>query len=109
MSKSNYSIIWKYKVKSEKNELFRYEYGQEGSWSKLFNESGEYQGSFLYKSTSEPNTYLLVDRWISQQAYESFIESKRDAYDFLSYKFKNLYESEEKIGSYDLVLPLGLD
>ncbi len=102
---SHYSVIWKYKVKLENIKIFEHEYGFEGTWFKLFSESKEYKGSFLHKSETEPNTYLLIDTWTSKQAYEDFKKLKQDAYNELSSKFEYLYDTEEKIGSYDLVVP----
>lgn len=100
---NQYSVIWKYQVKPQYIETFEHEYGFEGTWFKLFSESKEYKGSFLHKSETEPNTYLLIDTWSSKQAYEDFKMIKRDLYNSLSIKFEYLYETEEKIGSYDLV------
>jgi len=59
----------------------------------------------LFCTKVKLNTYLLIDTWNSKQAYEDFKKLKQDAYNELSSKFEYLYDTEEKIGSYDLVVP----
>lgn len=98
----NYSIIWKYKIKPENKEKFEHEYGPKGTWFKLFSESSSYSGSFLNRN-EEDNTYILVDTWMDKNSYEDFKQKNREVYDRLSAQFENLYEREEKVGSFDLV------
>lgn len=100
-----YIVMWKYHVKPENIETFEHEYGFDGTWFKLFSESKEYNGSFLYKSETESNTYLLIDTWSSKQAYQDFKKVNETSYNMLSSKFEFLYMTEEKIDSYNLVLP----
>lgn len=102
---NQYAVIWKYRVKPQNTATFEQEYGFGGTWFKLFSESNEYKGSFLHKSETEPNTYLLIDTWSNRQAYEDFKTLHQDLYNQLSIKFEYLYETEEKIGGYNLVLP----
>ncbi len=99
----NYSIIWKYKIKPESKEKFEREYGPRGTWFKLFSQSINYAGSFLNKSEEEADTYILIDTWTDKKSYEDFKEKNREVYDRLSAQFENLYEREEKVGSFDLV------
>jgi hypothetical protein len=99
----NYSIIWKYKIKPENKEKFEYEYGPTGTWFKLFSKSGSYTGSFLNRMEEEDNVYILIDTWWDKESYENFMEKNREVYNRLSAQFENLYEQEEKIGSFDLV------
>ena len=98
----NYSIIWKYKIKSENKKKFEHEYGPNGTWFKLFSESSNYIGSFLNRN-EEDSTYILMDTWTDKNSYEDFKEKKREVYDRLSAQFENLYEREEKVGSFDFV------
>ncbi len=99
----NYSIIWKYKIKPESKEKFEHEYGPRGTWFKLFSQSINYAGSFLSKSGEETDTYILIDMWTDKEAYEEFKEKNREVYNRLSAGFENLYEREEKVGSFDLI------
>lgn len=60
-------------------------------------------GSFLNRKEEEDNVYILVDTWTDKESYENFKEKNRETYDRLSAQFENLYEQEEKIGSFDLI------
>jgi len=97
-----YSVIWKYKIKPEGKVRFEHEYGPKGTWFKLFSGSSSYTGSFLNRN-EEDNTYILIDTWTDKNSYEDFKEKNREVYDRLSVQFENLYEREEKVGSFDLI------
>lgn len=98
-----YSVIWKYKIRPENKEKFEIEYGSNGTWSRLFNQSENYRVSFLLKNEDDADTYLLVDTWINKQSYEDFIKTNQETYDNISSRFEYLYLSEEKIGSFNSV------
>ncbi len=100
---NNYSIIWKYKITPGSKEKFEYEYGPKGAWFRLFSESGNYTGSFLNWSEEEYNAYILIDTWTDKESYETFKEKNSEVYNRLSVQFENLYEREERVGSFDLV------
>ena len=95
-----YSILWKYKLEPEHKEKFEFEYGRNGTWAKLFAKSENYQGSFLYESEDEVDTYILIDTWINKQAYEDFIKMNQEKYNKISSGFEYLYSTEEKTGSF---------
>ncbi|TRX48622.1 hypothetical protein FNH22_28935 [Fulvivirga sp. M361] len=95
-----YVIQWKYKVKPEETAKFEREYGAEGAWSGLFNQSKDYLGSYLYKSEEEKHSYLLVDTWTDKGAYEKFRQLNKEIYNRLSLKFEGLYDVEERGGTY---------
>lgn len=95
-----YTVIWKYHIKPENKEKFELEYGQKGTWEKLFTKSNNYRGSFLYKNEDEIDTYILMDTWTSKQAYEVFKKMNKEKYNEISSDFEHLYFTEEKIGSF---------
>ena len=95
-----YTILWKYRVRPKNQELFEQEYGANGAWSKLFCTSQNYSKSILSKSDDSKDTYILMDIWIDKNSYECFLKESKSSYEYLSSKFKNLYETEQKIGSY---------
>ncbi|MTI40248.1 antibiotic biosynthesis monooxygenase family protein [Fulvivirga lutimaris] len=102
-SKTNYSVIWKYKVKYDSTDQFEFEYGPNGTWNKLFSQSKNYKGSFLHKSEDDSQTYILIDTWVSKQAYEDFINENQKVYNEISAGFEILYLTEKKVGSFNLV------
>ena len=95
-----YSIVWKYKTNEKNQTEFEFEYGKRGTWSKLFMNSINYSGSYLYKSSDKLHSYLLIDNWTDRESYESFMNENKDIYENLSRNFKKLYETEEKIGAF---------
>lgn len=97
---SKYLIVWKYKIKPEYQGKFEFEYGSSGTWNSIFSKSKNYIGSFLHKSETDSDSYLLIDFWTNKEFYENFKESYNLDYHKLSTKFAYLYESEEKIGTF---------
>lgn len=95
-----YTILWKYRVLVENQNRFEQEYGPDGAWCKLFSSSQYYLKSILSKSDNSNDTYVLMDVWIDKNSYECFLKESKSSYKDLSLKFQNLYETEEKIGSY---------
>lgn len=98
-----YAVVWKYKIKSKNKGKFEFEYGRNGTWAKLFAKSENYQGSFLYKSEDEVDTYILMDTWINKQSYADFIKMNQQKYNEISSGFEYLYLIEEKTGSFNSV------
>lgn len=98
-----YSIAWKYGISSVHQINFELEYGPAGSWAELFGRSEAYRGSFLYKDQEMLNTYMLLDTWTSQTAYENFLENNKEEYIELSIKLAHLHLDEEKMGTYLLI------
>ncbi|GAA0892239.1 hypothetical protein GCM10009122_19180 [Fulvivirga kasyanovii] len=96
-------VAWNYRTALAHKADFEHEYGPKGSWATFFRISQAYKGSFLYKLTEEPDTYMLLDTWTSQQAYENFLESNKKEYAELSKKLEHLYLQEEKTGTYQLI------
>lgn len=99
-----YSIVWKYTIESKNKAEFEFEYGQNGTWNKLFRESEDYLGSFLHKSEEETTIYLLIDTWRNKESYMSFMKLYEEKYNEISFGFKHFYLIEEKIGAYSSVL-----
>lgn len=97
-----YCILWNYEVESGNASAFEQEYGRSGSWFKFFEGCDDYLGHDLLKST-DGQTYSLLERWISKDAYEDFVNGNKAQYDDLNSKFGDLYKSETKVGTYDLI------
>ncbi len=95
-----YSVVWKYIVEKENQKEFEKEYGNHGTWTKLFSNSKNYVGSFLKKSIEVHNTYLLTDTWTEKKKYQVFKKENQKIYDELSSEFEILYQKEEKIGEF---------
>lgn len=97
---ATYTVIWKYVVQDSTRRTFEQEYGTNGTWYKLFSKSPNYRGSVLHRSDEHPDTYILIDKWTSKEAYEAFKKSNAEVYGSLSKKFEGLYTEETKIGGF---------
>lgn len=96
-----YCIAWKYTVSSNHSK-FEEEYGRTGSWFKFFEPCEDYLGHELMKE-ADGKTYLLTDKWMSKEDYESFLSANKADYDALNEKSKGLYDAEESIGTFTIL------
>ena len=98
---SMYCLVWKYKVSSNQAK-FEEEYSRNGSWFKFFEASEDYLGHDLMKS-GDGSTYILVDKWMSKADFQDFVDEHKAEYEQLNEKCKELYDSEETLGEFDLM------
>ena len=96
-------ILWKYNVKPENRDAFELEYGGGGVWEKLFANSEGYAGSYLHRGADDSSYYLVTDRWESREAFDFFIFTHNETYKKLNDLLSHLYESEERIGAFNLM------
>lgn len=96
-------VIWKYTVNPENRDAFELEYGGGGVWEKLFEKADGYEGSYLHRGADDSSVYLVIDRWGSRQAYDFFIFSNNETYKKLNVLLSHLYQSEERIGAFNLM------
>lgn len=95
-----YTLVWKYECNPSTASEFEKEYGRNGSWFKLFETNEDYLGQEFIKNV-ETGTYLIIDKWISKEVYESFVNENEATYEQFTSKFKSLYTSEEFLGAYE--------
>ncbi len=93
-----YVIVWKYKINPSDRPKFEAEYGPGGSWVSFFRGSLGYVGSKLY--LGKDHSYLLIDAWVSKDAYKRFRDAKQNRYQQLSDQFSYLFEEEICIGDF---------
>lgn len=95
-----YIVVWQYTVSPENRKEFGAKYGSDGTWARFFSNSEDYLGSELFQSDQDEENYLLIDRWVSRDAYEAFIDRNKHQYEEMSAGFARLYDREEKTGTY---------
>ena len=93
-----YLIIWEYQVKEEQRTDFEKIYGENGAWVELFQKDAGFLGTDLLRDMQNPNRFLTIDRWISAQAYEHFLECHQEEYASLDAKWNELTEKENLLG-----------
>lgn len=95
-----YSILRQYQIHATQRIPFEEAYGRGGSWQALFSESIQYRGSYLHRSDTEEGHYLLIDTWISREAYEEFMRLHERPCTALTVKLQPLYQSSYIMGTF---------
>ncbi len=67
-----YNILWEFWVKAGSESEFEKHYGSNGTWVQCFRKGNGYLGSHLFRDVSNPQRYLTLDQWDSQQQFENF-------------------------------------
>ncbi len=93
-----FTVIWKYKVVEEHKTDFEKLYGPHGKWVTLFKTFEGYIDTQLIKEIQEPNCYLTIDTWESQDKYRKFLETKQGEFSIIDAEGESLTISETKIG-----------
>ena len=95
-------IIWQYVVKHERRSEFQRFYSSEGAWTELFIKSAGYLGTELLHDTSNPDRFITIDRWESEETYRTFHTQYWNEYQRLDKVCESLTESEALIGTFSL-------
>lgn len=94
-------IIWEYQVKSEQLSEFESIYSPNGVWAELFRHSASYISTELLRDQTNPQRYLTIDYWKSNEDYEAFLSQWEKEYKILNAQCEGLTESESLIGKWD--------
>ena len=94
-----YYIIWVYQVDPGKAKDFETAYSKTGVWFKFLEECDEFLGLELIRNTKE-NTYLAIDKWISDSSYEKFRKENQARYDDINQQVKVLFKEENLMGTF---------
>jgi heme-degrading monooxygenase HmoA len=103
LSKWGYLIVWEFHVAPAKLELFERGYGPEGDWARFFRRSPDYLGTELARDEQNPERYLTLDFWNSEQAFVLFKEQNSEEYASMDLGFESLTRQEIKLGTFSRV------
>lgn len=95
-----YLIIWEYRVRAGMEKRFEKAYGSDGDWAQLFIQDQSYMGTELIHNLKPARTYVTLDFWVSQAAYDEFREQHLAQYKALDEKCEPMTESEREIGRF---------
>lgn len=95
-----YLVIWEFHVCRGMERRFEKVYGSNGDWARLFQQDESYIATELVRELKADRTYLSLDFWISQEAYDAFRREHRAKYKSLDRKCEELTESEREIGRF---------
>ena len=98
---NGYTIIWRFTIEAESKHQFESAYGPNGAWAVLFARSAGYRGTELLRSTTEPDSYLTIDRWESEAAFDEFRAQFAAQYEALDSECEGLTKAEVKIGIFE--------
>jgi quinol monooxygenase YgiN len=95
-----YVIIWKYSVHPEHRESFIEYYHADGKWASFFQDAAEYIGSDFFQIEEDKNQFMTIDKWISKESYEQFLENYQQPYLELDKHCDKFTLQEELLGKY---------
>ncbi len=91
-------IIWQFRVLPGSEAAFEIGYGPDGDWTRLFRKSSDFVKTELFRNTASEGTYMTLDYWKSQEAFERFQSEHRTEYLELDRGFESLTLEETRIG-----------
>jgi heme-degrading monooxygenase HmoA len=95
------ALVFRYDVCDE--EAFERAYGPEGEWAQFFREGRGYVGTELLHDLDEPDRYLVIDRWESIEAYNTFLAEHQADYLRRSDESRFYYLQELRFGTFENV------
>jgi heme-degrading monooxygenase HmoA len=84
-------------------EEFERAFGQDGEWAEFFRPARDYIGTELLRDVETPSRYLVIDRWESADAYNTFVAEHREEYMRRVDETRFLYDSELRFGTFESV------
>ena len=93
-------ILWRFRARPGREARFEAAYGSDGAWVLLFRSGAGYLGSELMKGTD--GTYLVLDRWLSEEAYLRFREERGERYAKLDADCRELRSEESLLGTVEI-------
>jgi heme-degrading monooxygenase HmoA len=95
-----YLIMWEFQVRAGMEKRFEKVYGSNGEWAQLFVQDESYFGTDLIHSLNGERTYVTLDFWKSQQAYDEFRKRQLAKYEALDQQCAELTDAEREIGKF---------
>src|ERR1700751_5593176 len=98
--RSEFVVIWEFRMRPGKRHAFERTYGPEGVWSKLFRGSEGYIRTELVRAREKPQRYITIDLWRSREDYQQFKTDNRAKYAAVDNECENLTTSEKLFGEF---------
>lgn len=90
-------IYWELKVKFKERDKFEAFYDPKGEWVRFFSKSPDYQGTEVLESGENDGTFLILDEWTSEEAFQAYVQANRTAYDQLEEKAKQASRTKKRV------------
>jgi hypothetical protein len=102
--------MWEFQVRTGMEKRFEKVYGSDGDWARFFGQDESYIGTELIHNLKGEEskcgdlkgerTYVTLDFWTSQKAYDEFRNRHLAKYKALDRKGQEMTESEREIGRF---------
>lgn len=92
-----HQVIWELKVKYKDREKFETFYDPKGEWVRFFQKASGYEGTEVLESGEGDNTFLVIDEWQSEEAFNTFIQSRKAEYALLEEKANAATRTRKRI------------
>src|SRR6266404_3003536 len=100
MALIGFVIIWRYQVRAGSEARFIKAYGPQGDWAALFSRAPGFLGTRLSRDTEDAASFVTLDFWESEEAFEIFRSQCSSEYSRLDKEMEALTEAEERLGSF---------
>ena len=97
------ALVFSYDVRDVPG--FERVYGPDGDWAEFFAGASGFIGTELLRDVDTPGRYLVIDRWESAEAYNSFASEHRDEYIRRVDDTRFYYDQELRFGTFENVWP----
>ena len=94
---------WEYLVPPEKTGMFEPFYGPAGEWVQLFRRARGYIRTELHRDRSNPQRFVTLDYWESQDAWQAFRRQFAKEFEALDAKCEEFTSRESEIGRFEPV------
>lgn len=94
-------IAYVYDVEPASAGQFEETYGPAGAWAQFFRGGAGYLGTALFRDSTRPGRYLVIDRWDSTAAAGRFLAEYGTDYRRRSAETAPMYLRETRIGAFD--------
>jgi heme-degrading monooxygenase HmoA len=95
------ALVFSYEVRD--GASFERAYGSGGEWAEFFRSARGYIGTELLRDVEQPGRYLVIDRWDSSEAYNTFADEHREEYMRRVDDTRFHYDQELRFGTFENV------
>jgi heme-degrading monooxygenase HmoA len=96
-----YLYVWQYRVRPGYEASFLDAYGPEGAWVQLFRRAEGFLRTELHRDREQPDRFVTLDYWESQEAWQAFRSSFAAEYQALDARCAAFTFSEHEIGRFE--------
>lgn len=100
MAAGRFIYKWEFTAAPGKADEFRKLYGADGAWVKLFRRAQGYVRSELLQDKADPQRFITVDHWESEEAWRAFREKFQHEYEDLDVLCEQVTVKERELGRF---------